>query len=395
MKKTTDCCHLRDILAEVPDPRKKKGKRYPLGAILTLGVVATLSGCKSYTAIAEYGRSHNELRAVLGFTHPKTPCAATLHNVFRSLDVDALAAKLTHWTARAFEHFRVCEGGLTAVSIDGKTLRHSKRRRAKLTHLLSVVSHELGVTLTQKALSEKDHEIPASLEILKTFDVAAKVVTTDALLTQRAFCEAILAAGGDYVLPVKKNQKRMYEDIESVFRKRVCETHFQNTYDALKLEHQTAEATLDTCQTLEKAHGRIEIRHLTSSTLVNEYLQWPGVQQVFELTLERKNITTGEISHQKQYGITSLEPARANAADLLRYKRGHWTIENQSHWIRDIVFGEDISQVRCGAIPAVMATLRNTAIALLRFTRYIHIAKTTRYFAAKPKQALKLLNDIF
>ena len=94
-------------------------------------------------------------------------------------------------------------------------------------------------------------------------------------------------------------------------------------------------------------------------------------------------------------GITTAVHELATAADLLKYKRGHWTIENRSHWIRDVVFGEDASQVRCADIPAVMAVLRNTALAILRFAGYTHIAKTTRYFAAKPKQALKLLNDIF
>ena len=105
-----------------------------------------------------------------------------------------LTAKLTHWATLAFESFRPCEGSLTGVAIDGKTLRKSNRRGAKRAHLLSVVSHDLGITLCQKALSEKDHEIPASRAILKTFDVAQKVITTDALLTQRRFSEAICSA---------------------------------------------------------------------------------------------------------------------------------------------------------------------------------------------------------
>ena len=105
MKKTTVRCHLMDILAEVPDPRKKKGKRHSLRAILALGIVATLSGAKSYAAIAEYGRSHDQLRESLGFTHSKTPCAATLHNVFTRLDAEVLTTKLTHWGDPGFRAF--------------------------------------------------------------------------------------------------------------------------------------------------------------------------------------------------------------------------------------------------------------------------------------------------
>ena len=394
MKKTTVRCHLMDILAEVPDPRKEKGKRHPLVAILALGIVATLSGAKSYAAIAEYGRSHDQLRESLGFTHSKTPCAATLHNVFTRLDAEALTAKLTQWATLAFERFRPCEGSLTGVAIDGKTLRKSNRRGAKRAHLLSVVSHDLGITLCQKALSEKDHEIPASRAILKTFDVAQKVITTDALLTQRRFSEAICRQGGDYLLPVKANQPELLEAIESQFRP-PAGTDFQTAYEVLKIEHQQDGEHLDTYQTTDTAHGRMETRRLTCSTMLNEYLDWPGLQQVFEYTTERKNIATGDIEIYKQYGITSLSPERATAADLLKYKRGHWSIENRSHWIRDVVFGEDASEVRAADIPAIMATLRNTAIALLRFAGYTHIAKTTRFLAAKPKQALKLLTHVF
>lgn len=394
MKKTTKRCHLLDILAEVSDPRKEKGKRHPLASILALGVVASLAGCKSYTAMSEYGRSHDRLGEHLGFTHAKLPCAATFHNVFKSLDAEVLTAKLTHWARQAFESFHCSEGGLMGVSIDGKTLRQSNRRGARRAHLLSVVSHELGITLCQKALSEKDHEIPGSLEILNLFDVSGKVVTTDALLTQRRFSASVCSAGGDYLLPVKGNHKELLEAIESQFR-HPPGTDFQTAYEVLKVEHQQDGEHLDTHTTLETGHGRIETRRLTCSTMLNDYLDWPGVQQVFEYTTERTNLSTGEVDIHKQYGLTSLSPERASAADLLRYKRGHWSIENRSHWIRDVVFGEDASQVRCADIPVVMAVLRNTALAILRLAGYTHISKTMRFLAGKPKQALKLLTDTF
>ena len=276
MEKTTVRCHLMDILAEVPDPRKKKGKRHSLRAILALGIVATLSGAKSYAAIAEYGRSHDQLREALGFTHSKTPCAATFYNVFTRLDAEALTAKLTHWATLAFERFRPSEGSLTGVAIDGKTLRKSNRRGAERAHLLSVVSHDLGITLCQKALSEKDHEIPASRAILKAFDVAQKVITTDALLTQRRFSEAICGQGGDYLLPVKANQPELLEAIESQFRP-PAGTDLQSAYEVLKIEHQQDREHLDTYQTTDTAHGRLETRRLTCSTMLNEYLDWPGL----------------------------------------------------------------------------------------------------------------------
>ena len=128
---------------------------------------------------------------------------------------------------------------------------------------------------------------------------------------------------------------------------------------------------------------------------INEYIEWPEVRQVFEYTYSRKHPRTGEVSCQTHYGITSLEPNRATAADLLRLKRGHWAIENKSHWLRDVILGEDSSQVRCGTIPAVMAALRNTALSILRLAEYEAITPTMRHFAAHPKQALTLLKDNF
>lgn len=388
--------HLLDMLAEVPDPRKKKGKRHPLKAILALAVIAMMSGYRSYAAIAEYGRTYKMLRKALGFRHKKTPCAATLYNLFHRLDIDALEQTLTQWVSTALEAFGWrSEGRLTAVAIDGKSLRGSRKQAAKLTHLMSVVSHELGITLAQKAMSEKMHELPAALEMLSVFDVSGKVVTADALLTQRSFCESVLASGGDYVLPVKANQREMFQAIERLFQPPPDAKTFQSAYQRLQAEHQDWDETLDSTETLEKAHGRIEIRRLTASTALNTYLQWPGIAQAFEYTYQRKHPRTGEVSSKTQYGITSLQSSIATAADLLTLRRGHWTIENKSHWIRDVVLGEDASQVRCGAIPAVMAALRNTALSILRLAGYEAITKTMRYFAANPKDAMKTLKNNF
>ena len=321
----TDSRHLLDMLASVPDPRKEKGKRHPLKAILALAVIAMMSGYRSYAAIAEYGRTYKVLRKALGFRHKKTPCAATLYNLFHRLDINALEETLTQWTLAVLENFGWrSEGSLTAVAIDGKTLRGSRKQSAKLTHLMSVVSHQLGITLTQKAMSEKSHELPTSLEILKSFDVSGKVVTADALLTQRSFCESVLASGGDYVLPVKENQKEMFQAIERLFQPPPDAKTFQSAYQRLQAEHQDWQETLDTIETSEKAHGRIEIRRLTASTALNTYLQWPGIAQVFEYTYQRKHPRTGEVASKTQYGITSLQNSVATAADLLGFTA--WTL---------------------------------------------------------------------
>jgi hypothetical protein len=149
--------------------------------------------------------------------------------------------------------------------------------------------------------------------------------------------------------------------------------------------------TRTVAETVDSGHGRIEQRRLQTSDVLVGYSDWPGLAQVFHL--ERQVITkkTGEVRGEVIAGVTSLDPDRADAACLLGLVRGHWSIENQSHWVRDVTFDEDRSQVRCGNIPQVMATLRNTAIGLLRWAGYTNIAAACRRLAAQPGLALTLI----
>ena len=388
----TESRHLLNILAEVPDPRNAKGKRHPLFAILALAVIAIMCGYRSYSAIAQWGRTYAPaLVQALGFTHAKTPCAATLHNLFKRLDIAKLEAVLSQWVVQTLESLPTTSPRL-AVAIDGKMLKGSAKQQAKVNHLLSVVSHQLGVTITQKAVDTQTNEIPISTEILSAFDLRGKVVTTDSLLTQRHFCQKVCALGGDYVVPVGLNQKQLHQDISGLFTPPMEINTAQGTHNMLQQMHQELDQTLDTYQTVEKGHGRIETRQLTATTALNDYVQWPGVEQVFECSYERIEVSTGQVKQKTQYGITSLRPTEASAKDLLELRRGHWTIENKSHWVRDVVLGEDASQVRCGAIPQVMSALRNTALAVLRFADCPSVSKAMRYFAAHPQHALNLIN---
>ncbi|RKU26315.1 hypothetical protein C6499_13730 [Candidatus Poribacteria bacterium] len=132
---------------------------------------------------------------------------------------------------------------------------------------------------------------------------------------------------------------------------------------------------------------------MRSSTLLTPDTDWPGLAQVYEYHIKRQHTQTGEITHYKQYGITSLLPEKASAEDLLKLRREHWTIENKLHWVRDVIFDEDASQARTGSIPHVMAALRNTAISLLRFAGRTKISQTLREFADRPKLAVNLIQS--
>lgn len=191
------CPLLWEALAQVEDPRQARGKRHPLPAILALAVAATLCGAQGYGAIAEWGRNHGEAFArALGFTRAKTPCAGALHYLFQRLDRRALEHALAGWAEAVLAALPPPQGRLEALAIDGKTLRGSQRQGALDVHLLSVLSHRLGLTLYQQAVAAKTNEIGALPEVLSALLLEGRVVTGDAMLCQREIAEQIVARGG-------------------------------------------------------------------------------------------------------------------------------------------------------------------------------------------------------
>jgi predicted transposase YbfD/YdcC len=361
-------------LHEIPDPRYPRGRRHPLAAILALMCVAMLCGYRSYSAIAEWGRCYGQkLVRALGFTRDKTPCAATLYRVLRQLDSPLVEAILSAWAESVLTALPPAPGEPEAMAIDGKTLRGSRQQGAPAAHLLSVLSHRLGLTLWQQAVADKTNEIPVLEEVLRGLVVEGRVITVDALLTQRTIAQRIVAGGGDYVMVVKANQPRLHHDIHLLFQ----------DVDALA-EPMAAE-------TVAVGHGRIEQRRLTSSTALVGYSDWPGLAQVFQLERRVTMKASGVQRADVVYGVTSLRPEQAGPERLLGLVRQHWQIENQVHWVRDVTFDEDRSQVRSGSLPQVMAAFRNTALGLIRQAGETNIAAACRRFAAQPWSALALI----
>jgi hypothetical protein len=144
-------------------------------------------------------------------------------------------------------------------------------------------------------------------------------------------------------------------------------------------------------ETVNKGHGRLETRRIQTSTALNDYVDFPYCGQVFRLERERLFLKTGKVERETVYGITSLTPDRADPASLLVLNRGHWSIENRSHYVRDMAYDEDRQQVRRHHGPQVMATLRNFAISLLRLAGVKNITKALRTCARSTRLALHLL----
>lgn len=198
-----------------------------------------------------------------------------------------------------------------------------------------------------------------------------RIITADSVLTQREIAQSIRERGGDYVLPVKDNQPSLREEIALVLA-----------------QSKLLQDTITEARTVDQHGCRIEERRLRASTALDGYTDWPGHQQVLEMQRIVTQKRTGETRREIAYAITSLSVERATAQQLLQLWREHWHIENKLHWVRDVTFDEDRSQVRAGRIPQVMAALRNVAISLLRVCGGENIAAATRRYAARPALAL-------
>jgi len=199
--------------------------------------------------------------------------------------------------------------------------------------------------------------LSAAPQLLESVTLNGRLVTGDALYCQRKVCRQVCEAGGDYLVVVKGNQRQLFCDIETLFSD-------PPDGEVFALAEQ------------RDRHGdRREVRHLWGSTALQDYLDWPGARQVCKV--ERVNERKGKVSRQVRYVITSLGE-EVGAQQLLRHVRGHWGIENRLHYVRDVTFGEDASQVRTGSAPEVMAALRNVVIGVLRQAGATNIAAALR-----------------
>ena len=211
---------LAAALATVPDPRHPNGWHpnrppLPLVGLLQLAVTAMLCGARSLYAVAQWGRERVEEDATalvpLGLPPGRSPCVATLHRVFTALDVEAFEQALGSW---------LLTSGVDpadALALDGKTLRGIQGDTVPGVHLVAAYAHHAQTVVGQTRTDGKGHELAATAALLATLPLQGRLVTGDALLTQRALCEQIVAAGGDYLLPVDENQPALQAAIAAAF----------------------------------------------------------------------------------------------------------------------------------------------------------------------------------
>ena len=211
---------LAEALARVPDPRKPYGWRpqyapIPLAALLQLAVAATLCGARSLYAIAQWGRERLEddpgLLESLGMPPGRSPCVATLHRVFKALEVDAFERAIGEWLARTGV------APTDPLALDGKSLRGIHGDQVPGVHLVAAYAHGAQAVVAQLRTEGKGQELAAAKEVLCQAPLQGRLVTGDSLLTQREVSQRIMQGGGDYLLPVKDNQPSLRADLEAAF----------------------------------------------------------------------------------------------------------------------------------------------------------------------------------
>jgi predicted transposase YbfD/YdcC len=353
-------------LARVPDPRKPRGVRHQVDTILALAVCAVLAGCRSFTAIGEWSTAASEQLLAALEVQGQAPCESTIRRTLQRLDGDKFDIAIGTWAA-AYTRPVPCRPRLIAV--DGKRVRGSGGGDVDPRHLLGAIDHTHGVVLAQREVGCKTNEITEFAPLLDSMQLAETVVTADALHAQRAHADyLVLQRGAHYLFTVKGNQPALCAQLKALPWAEVPVMHAST----------------------DRAHGRVEKRSVKAVT-VDTGIVFPHARQAIQITRQTRRLDATRWSTEIAYAVTDLPAEQARPADLASWVRGHWCVENRLHWVRDVTWDEDRSQIRTGTGPRAMGSLRNLAVSMLRLSGATNIAQALRYHAWDPVRPVTLL----
>lgn len=333
--------------AVIPDPRTGNRKAHKLIDIITIAIIATLCGEDDWVGIEEFGLAREEwFRKFLELPHG-IPSHDTFGRVFSLISPEAFEQAFLSWTQ---DICRLTEG--TIIAIDGKTARrsHDQTNGQKPLHLVSAWASENGMVLAQRKVDEKSNEIVAIPKLLDDLMIKGCIVTIDAIGCQKEIVHKIREKQADYAIAVKGNQKTLHDDIRTFFN------------DAQSREFRDIPHTY--AKTVEKGHGRVEIRRYwlspASCALLPDH-GWSDLNGVGMVEAERH--LDGKVTVERRYYITSLTD---NIHEFARAVRAHWGIENGLHWVLDMTFREDELRIRKRNAAQNAAILRRLALNLLK-----------------------------
>ena len=348
---------------DCPDFRlDNHNKAHRLDDILVMAICAVLGGANSWSAVERFAAGREAWFRTFLTLENGLPSHDTFQRVFRLLKPAVLTDRFTGWLSDI--------GGrlsLRQIAIDGKTMCGSadKAGRLKGLHIVHAFATANGVCLAQRGTAEKSNEITAIPELLKLLDLKGSLVTIDAMGCQKDIAAATVNGGGDYLLAVKGNQEHLHEDVQSTV--------------APLLGGETAPAATEYAKTEETRRGRTETRICYVTTKLGQIRHqslWKGLAAVGVIITER--MVNDRLEMETRYFISSRV---MSAHAFLQAVRDHWLVENQLHWVLDVVFGEDGHQLRKGHGPENFSLLRKLVHALIKSGNPKHGIKGTRELA--------------
>ena len=329
------------------DPRTDYLIEHKLLDIIGITICAVICGARTWVEIEEYGISKFKwLKKFLELPNG-IPSHDTISRLFAQLNPEQLQSCFLSWIQTIAQ---LTQGEV--IAIDGKTVRHSydKGKKKGAIQMVSAWACQNRLVLGQVKVDRKSNEITAIPQLLKVLEVEGCIITIDAMGTQKEIAQLIIEQGGDYILSLKGNQGSIHQDVQQLF-----DWGFKTNWENISHE---------TYSTINKGHGRIEIRRywLLASVehLIDAHL-WSGLKRVGLIESERK-ITGQPPTIERRYYLLSLNGGVERFAQA---SRSHWEIENQLHWCLDVAFNEDDSRIRLGHAPENMALIRHIALNLL------------------------------
>lgn len=307
--------HFSGIFRELTDHRVNRTKLHSLENIIFISMTAIISGSETWNEIEEFGKGRIDWFSKYLDLPNGIPSHDTFNRFFSNLDPDKFESVFRKWVS---SFGRECKGDV--ISIDGKSIRGSRRTNQLAIHMVSAWSKNAGITLGQLRTPDKGSELKAIPELLDALFIKGSIVTIDALGAQPNIAEKIIDNGADYILQIKKNRKNMVKDIEIAF-------HMMKPSSVSK--------------TIDNAHGRMEMRKVSvikGDGRIRKSEQWKNLQSIVMIESQSVNKVTGEMDKSTAYYITSLD---SDAETIGKAIRSHWGIENSLHWMLDVAFSED------------------------------------------------------